>query len=137
MERLTLRVTWSTPGTGTPWALWRRGRDRHGGLLCCSGCLVRTRLGRCRDGRRGRRCHGCDTHPPRLTLLEPLQGDHPERLGPTKGGPITLRAQLRGQRVHGRKRCRGQPDVYEQCHSMAESSWRWGDTSRLCSVRTC
>src|SRR5712691_10666396 len=135
MERLTIRVTLSTPGTGTPWALWRRGRGRHGGLLCRSFCLVRTRLGRCRDGRRGRRWHGrdslwhdtcrrrrtggrrCrDTHSPRLTLLELLHGGNPERLGPTKGRTIPLLAPLRGKRVNGRNLFREHPYLYQELH---------------------
>ena len=135
MERLTLRVTWSTPGTGTPWALWRRGCGRHGGLLCRSSCLVRTRRDRCRDGRRGRR--GRDTDPPRLTRLEPLQGGHPERLGPTKGRTITLLAQLRGKRVNGLHLFREQPDLYRQFHTTAESSWWWCHPSRLLFVVPC
>jgi hypothetical protein len=150
------RVQWSTPGTGTPWALWRRGRGRHGGLLGRSVYLVRTRLGRCRDGRRGRRWHGRDslghdraasgalsdggyraTGTPPLPRLAPRQGGHPERLGPTKGRTITLLAQLRGKRVHGRNRFRAQPDLYGQFHTTAESSWRWDHPARLFSVISC
>ena len=146
----------STPGTGTPWALWRRGRCRNGGILCRRFCLVRPRLGRCRYGRRGWRCHGrdslchdtfrrrraggrrChDTHPPRLTLLEPLHGGKPERLGPTKGRTITLLAQLRGKRVNSLKLFRAHPYLYWQFHYTAESSWWWGHTSCLLSVISC
>jgi hypothetical protein len=62
------------------------------------------------------------TGTPRLPRLAPRQGGHPERLGPTKGRTITLLAQLRGKRVHGRNRFRAQPDLYRQFHTTAESS---------------
>src|SRR6266849_4227600 len=83
----------------------------------------------------GLRCR--DTHPPRLTLLEPLHGANPERLGPTKGRTITLLAQLRSKRVNGRNLFREHPYLYGQFHSTAESSWWWGHISRLLSVLPC
>src|SRR6266849_3455357 len=106
----------------------RRGRRWHGRDSLCHDTCRRRRAG-------GLRCR--DTHPPRLTLLEPLHGGNPERLGPTKGRTITLLAQLRGKRVNDRNLFREHPYLYGQFHSTAESSWWWGHISRLLSVLPC
>ena len=72
------------------------------------------------DGAGGLRCR--DTHPPRLTLLEPLHGGNPEHLGPTKGRTITLLAQLLGKRVNGLNLFREHPYLYWQFHCTDKSS---------------
>jgi len=142
-----LRVQWSTPGTGVAAmpassaaastscgrgsaAAGTAGGDGAGTVVTVS-VTTRAASGALSDG--GYRATGT----PRLPRLAPRQGGHPERLGPTKGRTITLLAQLRGTRVHGRNRFRAQPDVYGQFHTMAESSWRWGHPARLLSVIPC